>query len=66
MNCLLVENPALTVTTDRHPVMALHNKQTRVSRVAAVGEAAYADLVEQARRFTKGEVISTIAMRGAV
>jgi hypothetical protein len=64
----IVGPPGLAVDTDRHPVTVLHNKQTHVTRVVAVGEVSYgevsyAEIVEQTTSFTKGE--ATTRVRGA-
>lgn len=58
-----VGDPGLPVDTAQHPTTVFYNKQTNVTRIAAVGEVSYASLVAQKDLFITGRAGSTA--RGA-
>src|SRR4029079_12169926 len=48
----LVPDPGLRVDTSAHPVVAVYNRETKVVRVASVGEVSYSTLVKQVMGIT--------------
>ena len=60
----VVRNPGLDVNTNRFPVTAIYNRQTRVIRVVAIGDVPYSTLVSKAHTVETGGRVTTTSTGG--